>query len=379
MPLRTAVALAFLACVLAGAARAEPPPPKDIPVVKTWGDLFDAEPIDAGGQKVRVGVEAESFPVGSGVLIYCLAEEAADHPRGSDVETVGPLSVRVTRGSPEMKQAHAKVATLHPPITGPRLYVGVISAGSSGPLSVKVRPAGAPTDQPVVGDDEPALAQRELKVTEERYHGWIRLAPARTPPPDGAPDPDALRVVRSTGRMCVPHRDGTRPFAFDGMDGDRPVRRKRTDALPTLFPAEPDAGLRLTFDGTSATVESDVPFPGARPEDGLMVRWTVNGKPFIPPPPAPQPAQMRQAWQQRNVGPKKLRLRLEWDPAAIGARPGDTVGAQMLFSPGGTRAVPHPNRMPEYPITAGGNADYVSRMTNVAEFVVRATGDHHPE
>jgi hypothetical protein len=364
--LPTSVLLTLVSCLLASAANAEQPPQrKDIPVVKTWGDLFDAEPIDVGGQKVRVGIEADSFPAGAGVLVYCLTDEPPANPKGSDFETVGPVSVQVVaEGGQDMESRAAQMMTKRQRMAGPRLYVGVVAYGSSGRLTVTVRPDA--------GEDRPVVAQREVKVKGEPYHGWTRLVPAGPPqaPRAGADEADRIPFVRHSSTMCVPHRDGLHPFAFGGMDVDRRVRRERTDALPTLFPREAGPGLRLTFDGTSATVESETPFSGARPEEGLLVRWWMNGKPVIPSPLAQQMQQMQQTRQMAREGAGKLRLRLEWDPADIGARRGDTVRAQLLFSPDGVRLVPHPQVMLSHPIAASGDADYVSRMTDTAEFVV---------
>ena len=83
----------------AGAAKAV----AEIPVVSAYGELLKFDPIDlGGGTKVRLGIEAKTFPRWSGVLLYCLAE-GYDPPRtyhGPD-NRLGPLhaSYRL-QGSP---------------------------------------------------------------------------------------------------------------------------------------------------------------------------------------------------------------------------------------------------------------------------------------
>jgi hypothetical protein len=371
MRFRTVALLALLSCLVSADARAaETRRARDLPVVRTWGELFDVEPVEVGGQKVRLGVEAEAFPAGGGVLAYCLMDQAPARPKGADVETVGPVSLHVAIGCSE-KQLFQRTMSQMPRITGPRVYVGIVSAGSSGPLRVTIRPDGWRDGQ----DEAPPLASRELTVTRERYHGWTRLLPVprdtAAAGPDVGPD-DGVRALRVTPTVCVPHRDGLQPFAFDAGDWKWEVHHKRTDALPRLFPDEADRGLRLTFDGRTATVESDMAFPSAHPEEGLLVRWWVNGKPVLSTPQSQnQPVIQLRQMRQREQGSRTLRLRLEWDPADIGAKPDDSVRAQLLFCPTGVRPLSQPGIIEGMAIPATGEAEYVARMSGTAEFVVR--------
>jgi hypothetical protein len=367
---RTMTLTALLLCLVAPAARAaDQAQPGPIPVVHTWGELLDAEPIAVGGREVRLGIEAGTFAPGGGVLFYCLADApgwVTDRPGA-----VGPVSVELEwEGRRNAERIMSAAKRIDRRAQGPVLYVGVVAGATGGKLGVLVRPAGA-------DDEGPCLARRDMAVGGERFHGWTRLVPKwpREQKPEGVDaaqwERDRVRVVQDLGVPHAPFRSGSHPILFDGDVRGRRFRHDRTDPLPTLTPTKPDPALRWTFDGTTATVQSAEPFLDPEPEENLLVRWWVNGEPVIPSPDARQ-QMMQQMRQIPTDRPKALRLRIQWDPAVIGAKAGDTVRAQLLFCPTGVRPLTQPaTQVMMQPMSRELDADYVSRMTDAVEFVVR--------
>jgi hypothetical protein len=224
MPISSGAAIAVLCLCLGGWLHAEGPPrPKDIPVVRTWGDLLDVPPIEVAGRPARVGIEADSFEAGGGVLFYCLAEGPHGEGGASDAETVGPVSVFVVRqGCPKLKTRVQWQAGRVDHAKGPRLYVGVVAAGADTvctEIDVQVRPVGASDrgedDGEGGGEDKhkdkdkdkvPALAGRAVRITPGPYHGWTRLLPSRpADPPVAGGDADRGRAER----IVVTRVDGT--------------------------------------------------------------------------------------------------------------------------------------------------------------------------
>lgn len=371
LPTRT-VAFALLLAATAASAKE----PADIPVVKTWGELMDVEPLDVKGQKVRVGIEADTFAVTGGVLLYCLVDESLDGGVGGGIDYAGPVRVRVQwpNGERTPRVAEPLQVLLKPKPAAPCLYVKPLTSMNGGRLVVSVLP---PADRAGDGDqqDAPVLAVREVRVADEPYHGWKRLERVASddpaaPPPGGASGRDEPPVypMRACEGAWAPHREGYRPFQFEQTVGGKRTRRQRGDPLPTLFPDRPDPRLRLSGDGTSLTLESEAPFAGAFPERRLLARWWVNDEPVIPRP--ARRAEMMRAEQVTGQPdrPTKLRLRMEWDPDDVGARSGDRVRIQLLHSPVSAQPVGGQLLHAHQVLSQQGEEDYVSRMSNTIEF-----------
>src|SRR5207302_7817971 len=68
---------------------------RSIPIVRTYGDLLREPFIDLGnGTRVRVGIEACNVSVGSGALLYCLAEGYVPQiPAAPTGYPFGPLEI----------------------------------------------------------------------------------------------------------------------------------------------------------------------------------------------------------------------------------------------------------------------------------------------
>jgi len=366
---RSVIAAGLLLCLFVPVAHAaEQPEPRPISVVRTWGELLDAEPVEVDGHKVRLGIEAETFAPGGGVLFYCLADAPGWVPEWPGA--VGPVSVEIEwEGRRNAERIMSAAKRIDRRAQGPLLYVGVVAGATGGKLAVLVRPGGA-------YGEGPCLARRDMTIAGKAFHGWTRLVPKwplekKREGVDAAQwERDRVRVVQNLGVPHAPFRPGSLPILFDGEVRGRRVRHERADPLPTLFPAKPDPALHWTFDGTNATVESAEPFPDPQPEENLLVRWSVNGEPVIPSLDA-RLQMMQQMRQMPKDRPKSLRLRVEWDPASIRAKPGDTVRAQLLFCPTGARPLTQPAMHMMTPMPSEVDVAYVSRMTDTIEFVVR--------
>ena len=356
------VALVFLVA----AATASAKEPAAIPVVKTWGELMDVEPLDVKGQAVRLGIEADTFGTTGGVLLYCLTDGHIPGGVGGSDDALGPVEVRLA--------SHDKMDVMSKALTqlrladapGPRLYVKPLTAEREVKLAVSVL---IPEDAENEGD-EVVLAAREVTVRGE-YHGWRRLVtPWREPVKlrQQVAGEDPVYDLEPGDGAWAPHREGWRPFVFERAAGEARVRRGRDEALPTLFPQSPDPGLRLSGDGVVLTLESNEPLFKMVPHTRLLARWWVNGKPAVPP-----PARRLHAEQQTvplRQAAKKLQLRLRWDED-LGLQRGDRVRLQLLYSPARSHSVGTRQHLEQLQSAREEGDDFVSKMSNEIEFVVQ--------
>ncbi len=92
-----------------------------------------------------------------------------------------------------------------------------------------------------------------------------------------------------------------------------------------------DPGVRLQASASRLEIELDRPLMTYHLRDSILVRWWINGRPI-----APRSATHLDG-DTGGVGmeARHLRLDLEKVMSAIGARPGDTVGVQVLICPDG--------------------------------------------
>src|ERR1035437_8088419 len=89
--LSTIVAAAMI-CAAAEPEKKTAPAPAELKVVKTIDELDKVEPVAAGEERVRLGIEATTCPAGSGVLVYCKAEdERGKRPQFGVDGIVGPV------------------------------------------------------------------------------------------------------------------------------------------------------------------------------------------------------------------------------------------------------------------------------------------------
>jgi hypothetical protein len=124
--------------------------------------------------------------------------------------------------------------------------------------------------------------------------------------------------------------------------------------------------LILTFDRDIA-IDPD-------PEDYYLVRWWINGRPFIPDPLPPDGMQASAGSGAAVIG-RRLDFVLKFHPELLHAKKGDTIAVQMLRCARGW-SYTGPVEMAELQRASAPDEDeipFIARLSNRAEFTY--TGD----
>jgi hypothetical protein len=279
--------------------------PARIPVVKTWKQLQSLPPIDVGGGvKVRLGLEAAKAPRWSGVLLYCLTEGYLPPEGGEGKVPLGPVYVTISLGDVEFAEGSGQWGNrVQDWQKGSYLYVRAIPVDRVGAYRVRVtHPKGR------------TLAEATLEGTANHFHPWTPWFRYGVGNDVSGPDVG----------IALPCWDDLGPVAFVG-----PGKVKAGD-LPTLLPARPKPGFRITVEGDDLLIRSEEPFTASRPDYHLLARWWINDKPFMPEQVAEYTARVGYG---RVFQEKELRVPLRFDPRRLRAKAGDKVGLQILYCP----------------------------------------------
>ncbi len=364
-----------------------------IAVVTTWGDLL-AQPLvevqpdpklvqnqQPALVRVLLGIEAGACPRYGGVLVYALTEGYVPPDRierkPSEVgeQPLGPLRMAIIRA--DEAPAHAQAVDMmmrdsESPGRDARLFVAPIMGARPGRLRVTIYDSA-----------NRAIAACEVTVTEQAVHPWAVFRPVARPadgPEQPRPgDPDDLTVdhVKPRGDgAAVPDwtQFGDWPLFTDvrARDGGVELRSdpelsaaqvSMNNSLPRFMPAEVDPGLKLSVRGADLEIVSREPIITARADWHFLVRWWVNGRPFVP-------GHLEASGDQNGVliVGRHLRLPGAIDPAAIGARPGDRVGVQIMYCEHGWTFVTEHMEILKARHPAG--LTPLPRLSNRAEFTV---------
>ena len=148
---------------------------------------------------------------------------------------------------------------------------------------------------------------------------------------------DAVGWLKNRGDgIAIPQFDGISPIVFRGTVGGKTIERSEQGPLPPLFPNAAGEGLKVTVSGSDLIVEADKDIILARPDWHFLVRWWVNGIPYIP-------QQLEQFIDMDGIRMmltgKRLLLHLDFDTACIGAKQDDTVELQLLYCKDGWELV----------------------------------------
>jgi len=220
--------IAFLiAALCAVCAAAEPRQLQDL---RTWGDLQGQPAIELGGGVcVRLGIEARSCAVGSGVLVYCLSE-GFDRITDGDEHSFGPLHLAVKRPY-EADGTRMLFETQSSESGGPLLWVYPLDCPRAGLYELQLRRRSGNDEQP--GD--------VLAATSVEAHGERSEAPiiALTQP---------ARRVQRLPQKDAPIRLQPTWWARPGWNAHIPLRSReqRHVALPhfALDELRPDLDVR---------------------------------------------------------------------------------------------------------------------------------------
>jgi hypothetical protein len=318
--------------------------PLPIRAVRTWQDLIDqpAIPLDPG--TARLGIEAQSAPCGSGVLLYALTE-GYSLPRQWGTGRLGPFRIAIERDGVGEAPSLGLCERDEWPDTARAfvLFRKTIPLAYPGKIRIRVFPAEGGAD-PV-----PAIAETVVTVTREAFHPWMPFEPDFGGPEGALPLQESKPDDRSIDAWaCVRNRSkGIAIPSFDGMasrvcgSSANPARTAAGDRLPTLLPDAAAGGLTVGADGTDLLVESRERIFVARPDWHFLARWWINGRPYVP--------EQLESFSDANgivILGNRLLLRLVFDPRRMGVKPGDEVELQLLYCKNGWELVqPGPERL----------------------------------
>ena len=126
------------------------------------------------------------------------------------------------------------------------------------------------------------------------------------------------------------------PPAFELLQkAARDTRDAETLLRIRLILAQSHGGFSIRLDASDIVIHTPSFFAAVDVEQYFLARWWVNGKPVAPNKDAVTPAASPNGGVPAH---RDARLRLKFDPVALGAKRGDTVGLQLLFCPDGTRS-----------------------------------------
>jgi len=315
-----------------------------VPVVKTWMDLLDQPAIPVGPGTARLGIEAQSAPCGSGVLLYCLTE-GFPLPREWGTGRLGPFRIAIEHDGVGEAPSAGLCERDEWPDTARAfvLFRKTIPLACPGKVRIRILPAEGGADS------VPAIAETVVTATREAFHPWMPFEPdfggsdvamsLREAESESRAYDATARVRNRSEGIAIPSFDGMAPRVCDG-----PAKTARTETgnrLPALLPEAATDGLTVRSDGTDLLIESRECILVARPDWHFLVRWWINGRPYVP-------EQLEQFADENGIviHGKRLLLRLIFDPRRMGVASGAEVELQLLYCKHGWELVqPGPREM----------------------------------
>lgn len=279
--------------------------PANIPVVKTWEDLLAVPAINLeGGVKVRLGLAADKAPQWSPALLYCLAEGHVLPTGGKGHAPLGPVHAdfRFEKDLPLLQDLMQWESDPKKP-KGTHLFVRPHSISRVGTYRVEVTDPG-----------KRVLARAAVEGTRDFFHPWM-------------PWLDGYREPKTPWEgIALPRVDRFGPIA--SLEPGKVLKGK----LPNPFAGGDEPTLTIRLEGKAdkeMIISARAEFTTSRPEQHFLARWWVNGKPFVP---KQTDRFVLFAGYGRVVDDKELRVPFNFLPDRLGARPGDTIGLQLLHS-----------------------------------------------
>jgi hypothetical protein len=301
------------------AHRGGEPWPAALAVVKTWQDLESQPAIDLGNKvRIRLGIEANKAPLSSGVFLYCLAE-GYDPPESLDGhdDVLGPVHFSFpARAKKELVQVVRAQRKLLPRIKEAReqgrlLFARPLILTDTGSYDVEVRNGAGRL-----------LARCTVEGTKENQHPWTVLKYAAQ---KKAWSPSTSIAFPASAYGFEPY-----PLPEGLLRKDAAARRKVR--LPMCVPAAPDPGFQAALLHGKLFLSFDREVETSHAWTHLLVRWWVDGKPYVPSAP---PEEFAISLTGRVTTDTKLVLPLEIDTARLGAKKGARISLQVLYCGGG--------------------------------------------
>jgi len=349
-----------------GAPEPRGPSLATIQQVSTWADLVNQPEIQLANQaRIKLGIQSAAFPKFGGVLLYCLAEGFTPPTSWSRWDLCGPVRVSMRRDGKTVPVPRMPVSTTTSKEHKWRrhswlLFVKAITADSEGDIDVGVLdPKGK------------VIATTAVKVGSRPYHPWTvmsRVPPGKRGQPGVNSQPDGETPVgawvRPTEAMALPCMIGVWPVASRDLSAGASAEGMKRELLPRLVPEEPDAGFRLSMANRTLTIQSDTDIWTPWSVDHLLARWWINGRPFVPKR-SLRPKMGPLCRLRTQIRGRAVKADLVLRPGMLGARKGDRIGLQLLYSDGGWSEVATVHHVP-----LGGQMGAVTRLSNRIQFVL---------
>lgn len=301
----------------------------DIAVVTTWRELatLPVLPLADGGE-VRVGIQTQAAPVGSGVAIFVLFEQRHEKPsQAIDATSYVPVRVTWTHNAPVPTLASVVQELQQVQFTkGMHLHAQVMPLVHAGTYSVHVR------DQ-----DERVIAKTTVTATTAAYHRWSSLhmpdRPAHEREQEDEPWDCDLDIVAGPGHaVTVAGSDGNSWMWLEAVHHEDVLTGNAADiALPIADPVLVDQ--RVTIAATRMAVTVFVPaackfhfITGGGASEQVLVRWWRNGEPW-----EPRPSEMLAMMGNglSRIAKGDLHLRFHIEPGSLPE--GERIEIQLLL------------------------------------------------
>jgi hypothetical protein len=363
-----------LALVADRAAYAQP---REVPLVRSWGELLEQEPIKCGGAKVRFGIESTYVPADGAVMFYALIDGRIDLPAAQpDTDTVrlGPFVLRgqieslleTTKRLERIQRASLQRLRSEGSL---ELHLGIYQ------LSVFDRDIVE-----IVAPNGRVLAEVLLRGGKEVSHPWFPWA--KDPDQHGGAVRELVKLDDNRPeRYPVQSPLELRPAvaAFDAespawLVSEKGFNPKPDDPLPRWLNLQPTPRFQLRVLGNRLTLTSERPLTVTNPRDQFLSRWWVNDRPVL----AQKSEALKEVFDielqlleevRRPV--RVVQFDMTLAPAVLGAKRGDKIGLQLLYTPSGWRgANEKPNDVAQDVLEDSENLPGGPNTTNRVEFVV---------
>lgn len=289
-----------------------------VPVTEAWGDLLRSPPFRAGQAWVRLGVQAKEGAPGSPVLVYALFE-GPTRPGSTQAQSgsqLGPLEVVPVR---ELCRLSKRLEQLERLDRLPSDALHVLYA-----TELLVPDRGSARFEIKAGRE--VVARLTLRAKGRDSNPWFVVRGPREAKDtlEAAGAPEELRV---SAAQALPRWPGDEPLLWETPQRLIPLSR----LLPQATPRQPTLGVRLLPEGV---LELSHEGGLGNLVEHLLARVWIRGRPI---------ALLRKQVEGETRGgllgklERRTRVRLDLDLESLGAKEGDRVELQLLYSPRGVR------------------------------------------
>jgi len=254
-------------------------------------------------------------------VLFCLTTNYARPTKWEGTNHIGPFTVEIRheRQGREFLLAQEMSKTIAEEVSrATALYRYQVKLEQPGKYRVAVKSADGKT-----------VGTAEIVAKEGDYHPWMPFGTAPLGLFELDEQFDAVGAVRNLGTgTALPTVDGMTPLVYQEKGGEPKFRDNAL--LPSLQPVA-DGSLSVKSVEDKLVVVSDHEIVLSWPEHYFLVRWWVNGKPYIP----SMESDLAMQLSEQVITGKSLLLALECDPRRFGATFADKIELQLLHCANG--------------------------------------------